>query len=346
MYHIFTILPSDFFINFKLMTNQPDYHIELMKYIEKHNYKPKRDDTITLDNGVVIEKCGRVSDNYRKKYPDYKEFYDNKFSKDDVEEIFYSLKNGTSQEKTKTSTKIKRHFNNKKLLDINLLADDYDIKYLKELKKAVDEGYKFENADDININTLDDDIMNDEVKDNILNTYYGKKDITNLLFKYIDEHHEELKDKSTITARTMIDKHDIGREHIRIRNYIKSSVRNNCDDRIVKNYTKLLDYYDIKFEGINMSYFELAKQYKDILIRMLNENVDENKQSIINFLNSLFEYIIENDRYPENGSQLYKEVLKIYKREIKYTCLTDKEMNILYDIIFYINKAYSNKQNF
>ena len=71
------VAKSFFYSTLNLMSKKPDYHIELMNYIEKHNYKPQRDKPITLDNGIVIENVGRTSDYYRKKYPDYKEFFEN-----------------------------------------------------------------------------------------------------------------------------------------------------------------------------------------------------------------------------------------------------------------------------
>ena len=159
------------------MSKQPDYHIELMKYIEKHNYKPQRNKSITLDDGTIIENVGRTSDNYRKKYSDYREFYEN-------------IRNGINT--TANRTKIQRHFKSK-ILDINYLYDENDINNLIELKKAIDDGYKF-NLDTDKINIEINDNMTDEEFMNVLsNSDFGKSERIKDLFNYISEKHDELK---------------------------------------------------------------------------------------------------------------------------------------------------------
>jgi len=338
------------------MSKQPDYHIELMDYIEKHdNYKPRRNDSITLNNGIVIEKVGRVSDQYRKKYPDYKEFFENKFSTNRMTNIetikrnFENLRSGNSEGRRA----IERHFNgHPNLLDINSFEDKdkYNIYYLQELKKAVDDGFTFNfDASKINLNKMKNiNISNfnnfDEFINYVLSLSYGNKERVKDLFKYIINHHEELKTKSTITRSCIENNMHIGREHIDIVNYANGINRDELNDKILNIYRQILDYYGIKFESINISYYNIAVQDKNTLINMLNQNITENKIDVINLLNTMFNYIDTNHKYFENGSSLYKTAHSLCNHEITYNDLNDNEMNMIYNIMECINKAYSNKQ--
>jgi len=337
------------------MSRQPDYHIELMKYIEKHNYKPRRKDSIKLDNGITIEKVGRVSDYYRKKYPDYKEFFENKFNTNRTNNIetikrnFENLRNG----KTEGKTAIQKHFNGHPyLLDINSFTnnDKYNIYYLQELKKAIDDGFTFNfDTSKINLNKMKNINISsfnnfDEFINYVLSLSYGNKERIKDLFRYIINHHEELKTKSTITRSCIENDVHIGREHIDIVKYANGTNHDELNDKILNIYKQILDYYGIKFESINISYYNVAIQDKNTLINILNQNITENKTNVINLLNVMFNYIDTNQKYFENGSDLYKIAHSLCNHEIKYNDLNDDEMNMLYHIMECINKAYSNKQ--